>query len=123
MTIEELGDAELIAEHFGVCTKFLVCELDAARTLIATETYFNPLAGQFTGACQLPGYVKQFNVTAIIAGGMGRNAVMKFHEFGIEVINAPGLSFDEALSLFKDANVDTTSDAGHTGPQREERQG
>jgi predicted Fe-Mo cluster-binding NifX family protein len=100
IAVEEEGSEERVAEHFGRCSKFIVCEFDEQKSLVKTETYFNPLAGQHEGTCQLPGYVKQFNVNTIIAGGMGQKAVANFHSFNIEVITAPGLLYEDALNKF-----------------------
>jgi predicted Fe-Mo cluster-binding NifX family protein len=100
VAIEELGTEERVAEHFGRCSKFYVSELDEKNNILKTETFFNPLAGEHSGACQLPGYVKQFNVNTIIAGGMGQKAVSNFISFGIDVITAPGLLYEEALNGF-----------------------
>jgi len=101
IAIEE-GDngSETVAEHFGRCSKFKVCEFDDDKTLIKTEIYFNPLVGEHNGACQLPGYVKQFNVKTIIAGGMGQKAVNNFLKYGISVITAPGLLFQDAFDHY-----------------------
>ena len=100
VAIEENDDQQIVAEHFGRCTKFNVCEFDEQNKIIKKETYFNPLAGEHGGVCQLPGYVKQYNVGTIIAGGMGQKAVSNFLGFGINVITAPGLIYEDALNLF-----------------------
>ncbi len=100
VAIEEEGTKERVAEHFGRCTKFNICEIDEQKNVIMKESYFNPLAGEHGGACQIPGYVKQFNINTIIAGGMGQKAVSNFLSFGIDVITAPGLLYEEALNLF-----------------------
>ena len=100
IAIEETGTKEIVAEHFGRCSKFNVCELDEGKNIIKNETYFNPLAGEHGGSCQLPGYVKQFSVSTIIAGGMGQKAVSNFLEYGISVITAPGLLYKDVLELF-----------------------
>ena len=100
VAIEENGDKEIVAEHFGRCSKFNVCELDDKKQVIKYETYFNPLAGEHGGACQLPGYVSQFKVNTIIAGGMGQKAVSNFLSFGINVITAPGILYKDAINLF-----------------------
>lgn len=91
---------QTVAEHFGRCSIFKVCEIDEENSLVKTEIYFNPLVGEHNGACQLPGYVKQFNVQTIIAGGMGQKAVNNFLTFGINVITAPGLAFDDAFNRY-----------------------
>lgn len=101
IAIEECaGNIDKVAEHFGRCSKFIVCEINPDKEVIMKETYFNPLSGHHGGQCQLPGYIKQFDVNTIIAGGMGRKAVANFHQYGIEVITAPGLQYEEALNLF-----------------------
>lgn len=100
VAIEESGSEERVAEHFGRCSKFNICELDEENRVVKQESYFNPLNGEHGGACQLPAYVKQFNVDAIIAGGMGRKAVAGFHQMGMEVVTAPGLLYNEAVGLF-----------------------
>ena len=100
VAIEENGTELKVAEHFGRCSKFYVCELDEQKSISKTEIFFNPLSGEHGGACQLPGYVKQFNVQTIIAGGMGQKAVSNFLAFGINVITAPGLLYEDALKSF-----------------------
>jgi len=105
IAIEEIGGREVVAEHFGRCTKFTVNELNVHQAIVTTKTYFNPLTGQRSGACQLPGYLNQFNITAIISGGMGQKAVTKFFQFGINVVTAPGLGAEEALSLFRQGTL------------------
>lgn len=94
------GNIDKVAEHFGKCSKFIVCEINPNKEVVMKETYFNPLNSHHGGQCQLPGYIKQFDVNTIIAGGMGRKAVANFHQYGIEVITAPGLQYEEALNLF-----------------------
>lgn len=106
IAIEEINNQELVAEHFGRCSKFYVCEFDEQNKILKTETFFNPLAGQHSGACQLPGYVKQFNVNTIIAGGMGQKAVSNFLEYGINVITAPGRVYEEALKLYLEGKLE-----------------
>lgn len=100
IAIEELQNQERVAEHFGSCTKFKVYELDENKNIVKEEAYFNPLSGEHRGVCQLPGYIKQFNVNTVIAGGMGQKAFRNFQNFGIEVLEAPGLYIQEALAKF-----------------------
>lgn len=97
---EGIEGKHIVAEHFGGCTSFRVCELDEHNTIVQTESYVNPLAGEHGGVCQLPGYVQQFNISTIIAGGMGKKAVDNFLRFGIEVITAPGLTYEEAIDRY-----------------------
>lgn len=100
VAIEETNAQEKVAEHFGRCDKFDVYEFNEEKVIVKKESFFNPLTGDHGGACQLPGYIKQFNVSAIIAGGMGHRAVKNFESFGIEVITAPGLPGEQAAELY-----------------------
>jgi predicted Fe-Mo cluster-binding NifX family protein len=108
------GNTEIVAEHFGRCSKFVIHELGMNNETLRKETYFNPLAGHGNGTCQLPGYIKQFDVNLIIAGGMGQKAISNFNSFGIEVITAPGLEAEHALSLYLQQKLSGyTECAGH----------
>ncbi len=114
VAIEESGSEERVAEHFGRCSRFCICELDEMNRVVKQESYFNPLNGEHGGVCQLPAYVRQFNVDAIIAGGMGRKAVAGFHELGMEVITAPGLLYREAVDLYATGKLNGYQEcAGH----------
>lgn len=106
IAIEECSDNQKkVAEHFGRCSKLNIYEINQGKQIVRRETHFNPLNGNHNGQCQLPGYISQFNINSIIAGGMGRKAVANFHQYGIEVITAPGLIIDEALSLFLEGKL------------------
>lgn len=100
IAIEEYAAEEIVAEHFGRCSKFYVCELDDQNKLLKKETYFNPLSGEHGSVDQLPAYIKQFNVNTIIAGGMRQKVVSNFLSNGIDVISATGLNYHEAINLF-----------------------
>ena len=93
-----------VSEHFGRCTSFFIYRLDDDNKIIKQEDQPNQL-GAHSGACQLPPYVKQFNIDVIIAGGMGVKAITQFNNFGIEVVTAPGLVPAEALGLYLDGKI------------------
>jgi predicted Fe-Mo cluster-binding NifX family protein len=115
IAIEENLNEERVAEHFGRCSKILVFELNEKKEVIKKENYFNPLNGHHGGICQLPGYISQYNINTIIAGGMGAKAVANFHSFGIEVITAPGMNSKEALNSFKEGKLSGYEEcAGHS---------
>jgi predicted Fe-Mo cluster-binding NifX family protein len=97
---EHNNGTQTVAEHFGGCSKFNICELDENKNIVKEEEVFNPLSGEHGGNCQLPGFIKQFNVNTIIAGSMGQKAIKNFLNSGIIVITAPGLSSKQALDLF-----------------------
>ena len=114
IAIEEQTAEEIVTEHFGRCSKFYVCELDDQNKLLKTETYFNPLSGENGSVDQLPAYVKQFNVNAIITGIIEQKAVSKFLSFGIDVITAPGIVYEQALQLYINGNLSESETFDHS---------
>lgn len=105
IAVEVFAGEERVADHFACCSKFIVCELGTGASDGAFETYFNPLAGQHSGTCQIPGYVKTFHIDTIIAGELGANAVSMFQRAGIEVVAAPGMLVMEALEQFRQGRL------------------
>ena len=112
---ENTNGKHTVAEHFGRCSSFIVLEIDPQKQIVKRENQFNPFYGHHSGACQLPGYIQQFDVNTIIAGGMGQKAVSNFHNYNIEVITAPGLEFEEALNRFLEGKLKGYQEcAGHS---------
>lgn len=89
-----------VATNFGNCSKFTIYEINSQKEIVREEAYFNPLRGHNEELCQLPGYIKQFEVDTLITGNIGEKAVSNFNEYGIAVIIAPGLCSKSVLSLF-----------------------
>lgn len=113
IAVEEIDSEERVAEHFGRSEKFIVLEIDEQKLIIKKEDFFNPLSGDHGGACQLPGYIKQFNINTIIAGGMGNKAIANFQKYGIEIITAPGLLAEYAAELYINGNLSGYEACGH----------
>jgi predicted Fe-Mo cluster-binding NifX family protein len=104
----------IVADHFGRCSKFLIYEVNEEKKVVKEEVYYNPLEGRHGGACELPAYVKEYNANVIIAGGMGRKAVMQFNQFGIQVITAPGAEILDALHGYLNGDLNSYEEcAGH----------
>lgn len=91
------GNKTVVADHFGRCSKFLVYEVNDEKEVLREEVFSNPIQGRQGGACELPAYVKEYNVNVIIAGGMGRKAIAQFNQFDIQVVTAPGIGVQDAL--------------------------
>lgn len=102
-----------VSEHFGRCSSFLIYRLDDDNKINSQEEHPNELGGTHSGACQLPPYVKQFNINVIIAGGMGMKAIAQFNDFGIEVITAPGLVPKQALELYIEGKIKGYDECNH----------
>ena len=115
VAIEENGNMEKVAENFGRCTKFNICELDNRKKILKTESFFNPLAGEHNGSCQLSKYINQYNVQTIIAGNIEQEAISKFIEHGINVVVAPGLPYENAVNIFIHGKLSSYEIFSHEG--------
>ncbi len=100
VAVEEKNNREKVAENFINCIKFNVIELDNNKRVLKTEIIFNPLAGEFDNFCQLPAYIKQFNISTIIVGELDEDSIANFLKYNINVISAPGLLYEETINLF-----------------------
>lgn len=95
---------ETVADHFARCSKFVVYEV-MNNKIHCKETYFNPFKDQHGGTCQLPGFISQYNVDTIIAGGMGSKAVALFQSYDMEVVTSPGTEVQETLTSYLDGFI------------------
>ena len=68
--------------------------------MILKETFFNPLSGYENSQSQLPAYIKQYDVETIITGKISPKALVIFHQLAIDIIDAHGLEYEKALSLY-----------------------
>ena len=117
VSVEDLPQGKaVVADHFGRCSKILIYEVNEEKKVVKEEVYYNPLQSGHGGACELPAYVKEYNANVIIAGGMGRKAVMQFNQFGIQVITAPGADILDALYGYLKGDLNSYEEcAGHQG--------
>jgi len=74
-------DGDSVSAHFGRCPFFTIVDIEGDNVK-AKEIADNP--GHHPGV--IPQFLNEKGVKAIIAGGMGQNAVGFFDEFGIQVI-------------------------------------
>lgn len=123
IAVEEINNKEIVADHFGRCTKFNVYEVDEDKRIVKKESFFNPLAGEEHGSCQLPRYINQFNINTIIAGGMGQKAISNFLSFGIKVITASGLEDLVAVSKFLEGELSGYETCNHHNDHHHHRHG
>lgn len=101
IAIETSNDnKEIIASHFGGSDSLIILEIDKDKNIINQKIIENPFKGHHGGMCKLPQYLKQFEISVIIAGGMGQKAIQLFEQDNIEVITAPGLMVEEILPKY-----------------------
>ncbi|MGK0466452.1 NifB/NifX family molybdenum-iron cluster-binding protein [Clostridium sp.] len=90
MKIAVASEEKKVSGHFGFCEGFTIYEVEEGKSLSKSFTQ-NP--GHKPG--YLPVFLKELNVNAIIAGGMGETAQKLFNEKGIEVVvGAQGFTDD-----------------------------
>ena len=77
-----MADGKL-AQHFGHCEKFLLCDVDLAKKEIINNTMVTPPMHE-PGI--LPPWLAKQGVHKIITGGMGQRALSLFNQQRIEVI-------------------------------------
>lgn len=87
MKIAIAADGNTVSGHFGYCERFVILTAENG-SVVSRESVGNP--GHQPGF--LPKFLGDMGVSAVIAGGMGENAVRLFKHKGIEVFT--GISGD-----------------------------
>lgn len=92
-----------LAMHFGHCAEFTLVDV-AGGSIISTSAVTPPPHAPGV----LPVFLKEQNVTHIIAGGMGQRAQDLFAQNNIEVIiGAAALSAEELVKAMLDGTLQT----------------
>ena len=92
-----------LAMHFGHCEKFTIVDTENEKVINKEEAIPPP---HEPGV--LPKWLKEKNVQAIIAGGMGQRAQSLFSEAGIKVtVGAPSDSVDELVEKYLNDTLET----------------
>jgi len=85
-----------LCSHFGHCEEFAI--LNTENGTIVSEKTVTPPEHQ---PGLYPGWISQFGVTDVIAGGMGQQAISLFHQQNINVfVGAPVKSAPELVKDF-----------------------
>lgn len=86
----ESGIKGNVCAHFGQCKFFLLADIDKEKKAI-TETRIVPNTAQHGGGgCVAVDEILKYEVTHVIAGGMGMGAQQKFAQAGVEVFGYSG---------------------------------
>ena len=93
MKIAISTDNDQVAQHFGRCDAYTLVEFKDNR-IVSKEVIANP--GHQPGF--LPGFLAQYGVSCIIAGGMGRRAQDLFLAQNIETIVGVTGPVDQAIA-------------------------
>jgi ATP-binding protein involved in chromosome partitioning len=85
---------DLLEQHFGYCEKFVLLDVDAGTKKICSTTEVEAPEHQ---PGLLPRWLKERDVTLIIAGGMGSHARSLCEQLSIQVV--AGASADPPMLL------------------------
>lgn len=95
MKIAVASEGNMVTEHFGHCTNFIVFET-ADKAIVKGEPIPNP--GHKPGF--LPNFLADLGVNVIISGGMGGGAVDIFNGRNIEVITGATGKAERAVEKY-----------------------
>lgn len=89
------GIDSVVGAHFGRCPYFALVDVDGTEiievTLVDNPFYQNHQPGQ------VPGFINTQGANVMLAGGMGRRAVMFFEQLGIEAATGAAGTVRQAL--------------------------
>jgi len=95
-------EGNMVSGHFGHCEVFTVFEVDENQNkILKKEIIKNP--EHQPGF--LPGYLAQFGINCIIAGGMGARAKELFEEYDIMTVTGISGQVDEVIQEFLKGNI------------------
>ncbi len=87
---DENGMTSNVCQHFGQCKYFFIVEIDVEKKqVINTKIVLNPTQ-HGEGGCAAVDELLKYNVTHVIAGGMGMGAQQKFAAAGVNVFGYSG---------------------------------
>lgn len=92
-----------ISEHFGHCEEFTIFECEN-QSIISSEKIENP--GHKPGF--LPNFLADQEISVIITGGIGKNAILNFEERGIKVITGATGSMEDAVKIYLEGKLESS---------------
>jgi predicted Fe-Mo cluster-binding NifX family protein len=102
MKIAISTDGENVSGHFGRCPSFTIVEIERSE-IKNKEIVDNP--GHHPGA--IPEFLHEKGVGCIIAGGMGRNAMGFFSQYGIDTIVGITGTVEEILEKLIEGSLES----------------
>ena len=97
------GLDSVVGAHFGRCPYFALVNVENTEVtevnLVTNPFFANHEPGQ------VPGFINSQGANVMLAGGMGRRAVMFFEELGIEVVTGAAGTVRQALESYLGGNL------------------
>jgi predicted Fe-Mo cluster-binding NifX family protein len=96
-------EESILCPHFGHAPCFAIIEIETTQKTILNVEIMQPEQGGHEG---IPPWLKSMNVTALIAGGLGKMAIDNLQKHDIEVFyGAPELPVKEIAQLWMNDNL------------------
>ena len=114
---DENGAQGNVCAHFGQCRFFLLADIDKDKKKIASTRIVPNTAVHGGGGCVAVDEILKYQITHVIAGGMGMGAQQKFAQAGVEVFGYSG-NVQKALDDFMNnalGGLDACKDHGEGG--------
>jgi len=92
----------MVSAHFGRCSEFTIAEITDNKV---GEINTVPNPGHEPG--QIPLFLKNMNVSAILTGGMGRRAIMIFDDMGIEYYVGVTGNVNDVIKDFSEGKINS----------------
>ena len=96
---DENGVHGNVCAHFGQCKFFFLADIDQAKKKITGTRIVPNTAVHGGGGCVAVDEILRYNVTHVIAGGMGMGAQAKFAQAGVQIFGYSG-KVQDALNDF-----------------------
>lgn len=114
---DDSGLDGVVCAHFGQCQFFLLADIDQGqREIISTRVVPNT-AVHGGGGCVAVDEILKYEVTHVIAGGMGMGAQQRFVQAGVKVFGYSGNVRQALNDLMKNVlgGLDACKDHSHGG--------
>ena len=79
-----------VCAHFGQCKYFFIADIDEKNKAIIGSRIVPNNAAHGGGGCQAVAEIMKYNITHLIASGMGMGAQQRFAEAGVKVYGYSG---------------------------------
>jgi len=111
---DEKGLDSDVCAHFGQCRFFLIADIDADNKKVADTKIVPNTAVHGGGGCVAVDEILKYEITHVIAGGMGMGAQQKFANAGVKVFGYSGKVKDALDNFINNAlgGLDACKDHG-----------
>ena len=92
-----------VSQHFGRSAYFTLVDLDGDE-VVGVGTVANPAAANHKPG-GIPEFIREQGATVVLAGGMGRRAVLLFEHFGVGVASGAQGTAGDALHAWLDGSL------------------